>query len=69
MLRGNIFVVCVSVQLVTFEAGGIDEYHIQVKFEYQSHWTKVRSKQAVGLPSTERHSCSYILWYLPYLPH
>ena len=67
MWRGNVFVVsvylsvsvsvCVSVRPVTFEADGIDEYHIQVKFEYQSHWAKVRSKHAGGWPSTERHSC------------
>ena len=59
MWRGNVFCrVCVAVRPVTFKADGIDEYHIhiQVKFEYQSHWTKVRSKQACGWPLTERHS-------------
>ena len=63
MRRGNVFVVsvsvCLSVRPVTFEADGIDEYHILVKFEHQSRWTKVISKQAGGWPSTERHSCPF----------
>ena len=60
------------VQAVTFEADGIetlfskvvDEYHIWVKCEYQSHWTKVRSKQAGGWPLTERHSCPLNIIFL-----
>ena len=55
MREGNVFIlsvccvsVCVSARVITFECLDIEtsfwvwQYHIQVKFEYQGHWVKVK---------------------------